>query len=236
MNMGSSQCEADTIMLSCYTALRSSGHSDPVVIDAEDTDVYIQAADIAHAVPGILCIKKRKQLFFCRGMCGDDDIAKCLIPFHVMTGCDANSCFYGHGKQSLYAKMAASTEARSLLLMCGERFPLNDDVLHDLKSYIIRYVYGDARSSSLDLARAAKWQMQKKKFLMRLPPDDDSTCIKQHIMRANYVAYIQRHPELSSHPSLSVMAGNWSMADVDLCAHTTCHSPCTCGPLTSVDW
>ena len=40
------QCEADTIMLSFYTALRASGQNDPVVIDAADTDVYIQTAAI----------------------------------------------------------------------------------------------------------------------------------------------------------------------------------------------
>ncbi|MES9882370.1 MAG: hypothetical protein ABW185_15975 [Sedimenticola sp.] len=193
------QCEADTIMLSIYTALRSSGCSEPVVIDAEDTDVYVQAVAISHDVPGILCMRKKKQLLFCRGMCADDDIAKCLIAFHVMTGCDANSCFYGHGKISLYEKMMKCPEARTLLSKCGDALPLTDDVLGDLKCYVIRYVYGDARSSSLDLARAAKWKRDKKKTLMRLPPDDDS--LHQHIARANYLAYIQRHPDLRSHPS-----------------------------------
>ena len=67
-----SQGEADTIMLSVYAALRSSGYNNPVVIDAEDTDVYIQAAAISHDIPGILCIKKKKQLFFCRGMCTEE--------------------------------------------------------------------------------------------------------------------------------------------------------------------
>lgn len=85
------QCEADTIMLSFYAALRSSGYSNPVVIDAEDTDVYIQAAAISYDIPGIICVKKKRQFLFCRGMCTDGDIAKCLISFHVMTGCDANS-------------------------------------------------------------------------------------------------------------------------------------------------
>ncbi len=43
------------IMLSVYAALRSSGYSNPVVIDTEDTDVYIQAVAISH---DILYIKK----------------------------------------------------------------------------------------------------------------------------------------------------------------------------------
>ena len=105
-NLSFSQGEADTIMLSVYAALRSSGYSDPVVIDAEDTDVYIhgQAAAISHHITGILCIKMKKQYLFCRSMC-TEDFANCLIPFHVLTGCDANSCFFGHGKMSLYEKL-----------------------------------------------------------------------------------------------------------------------------------
>jgi len=59
-----SQSEADTIMLSIYAAMRSSGYADPIVIDAEYTDVYIQAAAISHQIPGIFCIKKKKQLSF----------------------------------------------------------------------------------------------------------------------------------------------------------------------------
>ena len=53
-----------------------------------------------------------------------------------------------------------------------------------------------------DLLRAEKWRCQKKKSLkslMRLHPDDG--CLKQHITRANFLAYIQRHPELRDHPS-----------------------------------
>ena len=90
-------------------------------------------------------------------------------------------------------------DARSLLLKCGENLQLSDDALNDLKIYVMRYVYGYVRSSSLDLLRAEKWRCQKKKSLMRLPPDDD--CLKQHITRANFLAYIQRHPELRDHPS-----------------------------------
>ena len=55
---GFNQCEANTIMLSFYIVLRSSGYSD---------HVYIQAAAISHHVPDIICIKKKKQLIFCRG-------------------------------------------------------------------------------------------------------------------------------------------------------------------------
>ena len=57
--------------------------------------------------------------------------------------------------------MAKSLEARNFLLKCGESLALNDGVL-DVKYYVVRYVYGDVRSSSLDMARAAKWKRMKK--------------------------------------------------------------------------
>lgn len=111
-------------------ALRAYDYNDPVVIDAADTDVYIQAAAISHDVPGVICIKKKKELYFCRGMCMDEDIAKCLIQFHVTSGCDANSRFYSHGKTTLYDKMAKSIEAHRILSKCGESLPLNEDVFY----------------------------------------------------------------------------------------------------------
>ena len=95
--------------------------------------------------------------------------------------------------------MSKSTEARSLISKCGEGLPLSDDVLNDLKSFVIRYIYEDMQSSSMNLARATKWKRQKKKSLMHLLPDDDS--LEHHIKRANFLAYIQRHPDLRRHPS-----------------------------------
>ena len=190
------QCEADTIMLSVYAILRSSGHSNPVVVDAEDTDVYIQAAAISDNIPGIICMK---EFFFCRAMCSDEDIAKCLIPFHVMTGCDANSCFYGHGKKVLFERMA---KARNLLSRCGDQ--LRDDASDDLEAYIFRYVYGDLQSSSLDLACAAKWKKLKKKSLMRLPHSVTSVPTSWHTFSITL--------SLRDIPLLLDMAGNLSMA------------------------
>ena len=69
-----------------------------------------------------------------------------------------------------------------------ESLQLSHDELNDLKIYVMRYVYGDVHSSYIDLLRAEKWRCQKKKSLMRLPPDDD--CLKQHITRANFLAHI----------------------------------------------
>ena len=90
-----------------------------------------------------------------------------------------------------------SAEAHSLISKCGEGLMLNDDVLNDLKNFVIRYIYGDTQSSTLNQTCATKWKSLKKKSLKRLPPDDDS--LEQHIKHANFLAYC--HPDLRRHPS-----------------------------------
>ena len=120
---------------SCCHAMSPSDHKELTILLSStllDTDVYAQAAAISHEIPGILCIRKKNELLSCKSMCSDQNVAKCLIPFLVMTGCDSNSCFYGHGKLSLFERMAKSAEARSLLLKCGESLQLSDDALNDL--------------------------------------------------------------------------------------------------------
>ena len=130
-----SQGEADTIMLSVYVALRSisPGYRNLIVIDAEDTDVYIQVAAISHDIPGII-IPLRSSFFL-------QKILPISYTFHVLNGCDANSCFSGHSKISLYEKLSKSTEAHSLISKCREGLLLSDDVLNDLKSFVIYYIY-----------------------------------------------------------------------------------------------
>ena len=78
--MSFSQGEADTIMLSAYAALRSSGYGDPVVIDAEDTDVYIQAAAISHHIPASSALE-RKGSVFSAGACVLKILPIAIYPF-----------------------------------------------------------------------------------------------------------------------------------------------------------
>ena len=52
----------------------------------------------------------------------------------------------------------------------------------------------------MDQSRVLKWNGQKKKSLMRLQPDNDRPNV--HIMRTNYLDYIQRDP-LAYQPTFS---------------------------------
>jgi len=82
-------------LFSFYAVLHESGYAGPVVIDATDTDVYIAAGYISHQLPGMLCIKRKQETILCRSS-ASEDMARCIVQLHYITGCDANSSFYGH--------------------------------------------------------------------------------------------------------------------------------------------
>ena len=90
------QSKVDTMIFSFYTVLCRSGYAGPVVIDATDTDVYTAAAYISHQLPGMLCNKRKQETILCRSLVSED-IARCIVQLHYITGCDANSSFYGKG-------------------------------------------------------------------------------------------------------------------------------------------
>ena len=48
------QAEADTALFTIYSRIRAQGYKEPVVVDTEDTDNYVQAAYVAHKSPGLL--------------------------------------------------------------------------------------------------------------------------------------------------------------------------------------
>ncbi|KAL8605116.1 hypothetical protein ACOMHN_018917 [Nucella lapillus] len=119
------QSEADTVFFSIYSVLRESGYSGPVVLDSVDTDAYVAAAVISRQLPGMLCIKRKHETIFCRGLV-TDEMADCIVQLHCMTGCDANSGFFGKGKNSVYDRVAKSPSAQQQLLQCGNSLDLDE--------------------------------------------------------------------------------------------------------------
>lgn len=197
-NYSFDQSEADTILFSAYVVLRQSGYNDPVVIDAADTDVYVAAAALSHQLPGTLCIKRKDDIFDCHRLV-TATTAECIIQLHCMTGCDSNSSFYGKGKKSVYDQVAKSPVAQRQLLRCGDDLHLKEEVENELYGFVRNVIYSDSNSNTMAEARAAKWKNMKSRSFIRLPPDSDS--LHQHCLRANYLAYLVRHPSLKHHPS-----------------------------------
>ena len=102
-NYSFDQSEADTVLFSAYVVLRESGYSGPVVIDAADTDAHVAAAVISQQLPSVL--------------------------YSSLTGCDANSGFYGKGKTSVYDQVAKSPVTRLQLSRCGESHDLEEELV-----------------------------------------------------------------------------------------------------------
>jgi hypothetical protein len=197
-NYSFDQSEADTILFSIYAVLRESGYSGPVVIDATDTDAYVASAVISQQLPGMLYIQRKQDIVSCSDLV-NDEMTDCIVQLHCMTGCDANSGFYGKGKKSLYDKVAKSPMAQRQLSRCGDDLDIDEEVVEELFQFTRNVIYSDHKSTTMAEARSAKWRSMKKKSFIRLPPDADS--LHQHCLRANYLAYLVRHPSLKCHPS-----------------------------------
>ena len=59
-----------------------------------------------------------------------------------MTGCDANSGFYGKGKKAVYDQVAKSPAARRQLPRCGESFDIEEEV-EQVFEFTRHIIYGD---------------------------------------------------------------------------------------------
>ena len=91
------------MLLSAYAKLRTENYTEVVVIDSQDTDVYVHAAYVSHQVQGTLLIKNNNEVISCSAMLSED-VANIIIPLHVITGSDHTSGFYGHSKKNCCKK------------------------------------------------------------------------------------------------------------------------------------
>ena len=80
---------------------------------------------------------------------------------------------------------------------CGNFLPASPDVINDLKTFVLKYIYG-SNSEKLEITRSDQWKKMKKKNRQRLVPDNDTLT---HICeRANYLAFCGKHFQLRDHP------------------------------------
>jgi len=199
-DFGFKQLEADTMLLSACAKLLNGKNDEVVVIDSEDTDVYVQAAYASHKLKGHLLIKRKNEHISCSAMVSKD-VSNIIIPLHIITGSDHTSGFYGHGKKKLLQKVISDPEARKLLERVGESLVLRDEVKQAMKTFVICVIYKESTGLTCGQARASRWHnmKKKKKSTLRLPPDDDT--LKHHLERTNYLSYCQIHYDLLEHPS-----------------------------------
>ena len=62
--------------------MRENGWQGPVLIDAEDTDIYIQASYVSHEIEGKLLIRRKQIFVYCRSMLSDKiSFLRVVTPF-----------------------------------------------------------------------------------------------------------------------------------------------------------
>ena len=132
-------------------------------------------------------LKRKNNIFDCSAL-HYKDIADVIIPFHIHTGADALSSFYGHGKPSVFESAMKSQKALKLLSGLGKSHPVTSQTKKDMEKFTTKYVYKDETSKTHAEARAKKWDAMKRKFTLRIPPDTDYHHLK--VIRSNYQTFI----------------------------------------------
>jgi hypothetical protein len=196
--------EADTSIFYVVSQLRQLESQSQIVIDSEDMDVVVLSAHVAHIVDGQLAIKRKKGVFDCRQLCSEK-MAKIIVRFYIMTGCDSVSSFYGIGKKTVWKRILHSTEAQQLL--CD----FSDDAL---VKFTIRFIYNDKKSETLAEMREKRWQRMKKKSLTRVGIDKD-TCVLRN-KRVRYQSTIFENYANQSSPDCPLLNGGYTR-DGDKC-------------------
>ena len=82
-----------------------------VVIDAEDTDIYVQAAYVSQNVSGELLIKK-KNIYVGSRTLFTTVMPDVIIQSHVVTGCEQNWFLWSWGKKT-YKKSYEKLRSKS---------------------------------------------------------------------------------------------------------------------------
>ena len=199
--------EADTIMFSIHYNICSTDKDTMVVIYATDTDCYSQAATISKKIQGRLALKRKGQLISCNEFC-PPNLVEIIVQFYAITVCYSSNGFYGYGKNSIYDKISRVLHLRDLIINVGKKLPLSDSVRKVMNTFVIQAM-DDNKSETLGEARSVKWKSMKKKSTLRLCPVDDN--LDHYCKRANYLSYIQLHPEVYNHPSL--VGHGWMLLD-----------------------
>ena len=138
-------------------------------------------------------------------------MAASIIPFHVITGCDYNSGFYGVNKKVVSDRIQSRKEAYDLLASFGTAHTTSKGVLDYLEKFAMRYVYCDTEKMTRAELRTAKWRAQKKKSTTRLHLDSQSSAPLETGRLSQF------HTEASNPPIPSLIPRTWMEIGRCLC-------------------
>lgn len=146
-------CEADT---RAFFQVAQLGESHPVVLDFEDTDVWIVASYISHLTEQDMYMYKNKsgnaaEFYNCRSLFSDEDKACAALGVYTFTGCDTVEGFFGLGKVAAMKRILKPNNITYLEIIqrLGVEEELSDELFDQLQLFTIRIMYNDPLSKRL---------------------------------------------------------------------------------------
>ncbi|XP_065677405.1 uncharacterized protein LOC136092782 [Hydra vulgaris] len=199
--------EADTRLV--LHASHASLDYQNIVIRSPDTDVFVFA--LSTCLPStayfdtavgnkrrIINIKK------CESDLGND-LSIAMTGFHLFTGCDSTSAFYGKGKAIAFKVLRKKAKYLDAFKTLGDSVPPSDELVNILETYVCD-LYGAEQEESVNSARYILFKSGK--FSEEaLPPNKDS--LVQHIKRANYEAFIRKRSYIAVINPPSPFGNGW---------------------------
>lgn len=166
----------------------------PVVIVAEDTDVFIMLLAFAHKFRYPIyfsCGKTKRRLVDIKSIVSTygTHICKTLIGLHAFTGCDSVSAFAGKGKVRALNMVKDCQEAQAVFRKMGNNWNMTDSMLEDLEKFTCHLYCSNTPTNNINELRYHLFCLKKADIEShQLPPCQDT--LRKHAQRANYQASI----------------------------------------------
>ena len=180
--------EADTHMV--YHAILLT---DPAVLIAKDTDVFLLLAYAMSQVDGSprwFQMIDESQFVNIRKVYDHlgYDICSTLPKFQAITGCDQTAFKFNVGKPRTFAKISNNPSLLQMIQLLGKTENAGDEVINDALYFIQTVLYSGTSNESYVDTRVRLYKILKTKSSVTILADPDSMC--QEIRRCHLQSFV----------------------------------------------
>ena len=215
--MQSDHEEADTRLLLHAKHAANEGVSS-ILIECEDSDVMMLLLAYSEEIKCKMYMKRgtlnRMRIIDIGEIRNtlSDGIAKALPGYHAFTGCDSVSAFAGKGKLAGFRLLKREPRFQEAFQILGQSLNVPEPTIEVLEEFVC-CLYGINVSNVTDLRYLLFCAKGGEIGSHLLPPS--KACLHQHILRANYQAYVWQQC-LKQYMHLPSPEGNgWYIDDKD---------------------
>ena len=190
--MQSDHEEADTRLLLHAKHAANEGVSS-ILIECEDSDVMMLLLAYSEEIKCKMYMKRgtlnRMRIIDIGEIRNtlSDGIAKALPGYHAFTGCDSVSAFAGKGKLAGFRLLKREPRFQEAFQILGQSLNVPEPTIEVLEEFVC-CLYGINVSNVTDLRYLLFCAKGGEIGSHLLPPS--KACLHQHILRANYQAYV----------------------------------------------